>query len=198
MNRLGARSGASPPGGGLQTGIAAEGGETPAADHPYGAHPSAPSQTQSREHPLLTACGETQAAFERRCIPAEPRRFAALCVAFRSKYTRYSSLTRLVSRAPLRSRRSPGFHHRLLTACGETQAAQFSRWGLERRCIPAEPLRFAPPPGELAFCVAFRSKYTGYSSLTRLVSRAPRPHRENWRSRRSRGFHHRLIGGQPG
>ena len=48
----------------------------------------------------LTACGETQAAFERRCIPPEPRRFAALCVAFRSKYTRYSSLTRLVSRAP--------------------------------------------------------------------------------------------------
>ena len=28
--------------------------------------------------------------------------------------------------------------------------------------------------------VAFRSKYTRYSSLTRLVSRAPRPHRENW------------------
>ena len=63
----------------------------------------------------LTACGETQAAFERRCIPAEPRRYAALCVAFRSKYTRYSSLTRLVSRAPHRSRRSPGFHHRLLS-----------------------------------------------------------------------------------
>ena len=191
MNRLGARSGASPPGGGLQTGIAAAGGETPAADHPYGA-------TQSREHPLLTACGETQAAqfsrwgLERRCIPAEPRRFAALCVAFRSKYTGYSSLTRLVSRAPHRSRRSPEFHHRLLTACGKTHAAQFYRWGLDRRCIPAEPLRFAPPPGELAFCVAFRSKYTRYSSLTRLVSRAP------LRSRRSPEFHHRLIGGQRG
>ena len=122
----------------------------------------------------LTACGETQAAFERRCIPPEPRRFAALCVAFRSKYTRYSSLTRLVSRAPPRSRRSPGFHHRLLTACGKSQAA------FGRRSIPAEPLRFAP------FCVAFRSKYTRYSSLTRLVSRTPtgrtgpRPHRENW------------------
>ena len=49
-----------------------------------------------------------------------------------------------------------------------------------------------PPPGELAnlgahrvarfaaLCVAFRSKYTRYSFLTRLVSRAPRPHRENW------------------
>ena len=70
-----------------------------------------------------------------------------------------------------------------LTACGETQAAQFSRWGLERRCIPAEPRRFA------AFCVAFRSKYTRYSSLTRLVSRAlPR-------SRRSPGFHYRLLRG---
>ena len=64
----------------------------------------------------LAACGETHAAFDRRCIPPEPRRFAALCVAFRSKYTRYSSLTRLVSRAPHRSRRSRGFHHRLLAA----------------------------------------------------------------------------------
>ena len=68
-----------------------------------------------------------------------------------------------------------------LAACGETHAAQFSRWGLDRRCIPPEPRRFA------ALCVAFRSKYTRYSSLTRLVSRAPH------RSRRSRGFHHRLL-----
>ncbi len=42
------------------------------------------------------------------------------------------------------------------------------------------PRRFAP------LIVAFRSEYTrasspgGGSSLTRLVSRAPRPHRENW------------------
>ena len=55
-----------------------------------------------------------------------------------------------------------------LTACGKTHAA------FGRRCIPPEPLRFAP------FFVAFRSKYTRYSSLTRLVGRAPRPHRENW------------------
>ena len=60
-----------------------------------------------------TACDKTHAAFDGRCIPAEPPRFAALCVAFRSKYTRYSSLTRLVSRAPRPSRRSRGFHHRL-------------------------------------------------------------------------------------
>ena len=129
----------------------------------------------------LTACGETQAAFERRCIPPEPRRFAALCVAFRSKYTRYSSLTRLVSRAPPRSRRSPGFHHRLLTACGKSQAA------FGRRSIPAEPLRFAP------FCVAFRLKYTRYSSLTRLVSRTPTGRTGPHRPRRSPGFHHRLL-----
>ena len=135
---------------------------------------------------MLTACGKTHAAFGRRCIPTEPLRFAPFFVAFRSKYTRASSpgggssLTRLVGRAPHRPRRSREFHHRLLTACGKTHAAQFSRWGLDRRCIPAEPRRFA------ALCVAFRSKYTrasspgGGSSLTRLVSRAPRPHRENW------------------
>ena len=66
-----------------------------------------------------------------------------------------------------------------LTTCGETHAAQFSRWGLERRSIPPEP----PPHREnwrfAALCVAFRSKYTrasspgGGSSLTRLVSRTP-------------------------
>ncbi len=152
-----------------------------------------PDGPRSRRPPApccLTACGKTQAAFDGRCIPPEPPRFAGLCVAFRSKYTRYSSLTRLVSRAPRPSRRSPGFHHRLLTACGKTQAAQFSRWGLERRCIPPEP----PPHREnwrfAALCVAFRSKYTRYSSLTRLVSRAPR------HSRRSRGFHHTLLNKQ--
>ena len=79
-----------------------------------------------------------------------------------------------------------GLHQRLLTACGQSHAAQFSRWGLGRRCIPAEPRRFA------SLIVAFRSKYTrasspgGGSSLTRLVSRAPR------RPRRSRHFIHRL------
>ena len=51
-----------------------------------------------------------------RCIPSEPGRFAALCVAFRSKERCYSSLTRLVSRAPRRSRCSRHFLHRLLMA----------------------------------------------------------------------------------
>ena len=53
-----------------------------------------------------------------------PRRFAPLIVAFRSKYTRYSSLTRLVSRAPHRPRRSPGFLLRPLA----TRNAAGWRW----------------------------------------------------------------------
>ena len=53
-----------------------------------------------RVAPALTAGGKTHAAFDRRSIPPEPRRCAPLIVAFRSKYTRYSSLTRLVGRAP--------------------------------------------------------------------------------------------------
>ncbi len=47
-----------------------------------------------------------------------PRRCAPLIVAFRSAYTRYSSLTRLVSRAPSRPRRSRGFHHGLFPFAG--------------------------------------------------------------------------------
>ena len=66
-------------------------------------------------HGCLTAGGKTHAAFDGRCIPAEPPRFAGLGVALRSKYTRYSSLARLVSRAPRPSRRSRGLHHRLFT-----------------------------------------------------------------------------------
>ena len=67
-------------------------------------------------------------------------------------------------------------------ACGETQAAQFSRWGLDRRSTTGfSPRRCAP------LIVAFRSEYIGNSTLTRLVRRAlPAP-------RRSRGFHHRLL-----
>ena len=67
------------------------------------------------------------------------------------------------------------------------------RSGSERRCIPAEPPRFA------WLIVALRSKYTrasspgGGSSLARLVSRAPRPHRETGHSRCSRDSVHRLL-----
>jgi len=81
-------------------------------------------QNSNREDGFsLAVCGKTHAAFDGRSIPAEPRRFPALIVAFRPKYTRYSDLTRLVSRAPRPSRRSRGFHHRLLAVCGKTHAA---------------------------------------------------------------------------
>ena len=105
------------------------GSEAPASTGPARARAGAPSarqehsslRTKSRGvrpaiHPGLTAGNETRVAFGRRSIPAEPRRFAPLIVALRSKYTRYSSLARLVSRAPRRPRRSRGFHHRLFTA----------------------------------------------------------------------------------
>ena len=75
------------------------------------------------------------------------------------------------ARAPLRKR--PAMHPGQ-TACDETHAA------FGRRSIPAERRRCAP------LIVAFQSEYTrasspgGGSSLTRLVSRTPRPHRENW------------------
>ena len=40
---------------------------------------------------------------------------------------------------------------RLLAACGQSHAAQFSRWGLDGRCIPPEP----PPTGRTG--TSFRS-----------------------------------------
>ncbi len=148
-----------------------------------------------------------------------PRRFASLIVAFRSQYTRYSSLTRLVSRAPRPHREDwptsaltwvpPPAVHRVAT---RRSSLRFGRntpgpvlWGL----LPHAPCQpgASPPPGGLAglgahadsttgcsprrcaaLIVAFRSQYTrasspgGGSSLARLVSRAPRPHRENWAS----------------
>ena len=88
--------------------------------------------------------------------------------------------------------------HPSQTACNGTRAAQFSRWGLGPRSIPAKqpvmkPRRPSSPGGGSAGdpsrltaslraappMVAFRSKYTrasspgGGSFLTRLVSRAP-------------------------
>ena len=53
-----------------------------------------------------------------------------------------------------------------LTACGKTHVAQFSRWGLDRRSIPAEPLRFA------AFCVAVEI-HPGQFSRWGLLPHAP-------------------------
>ena len=174
--------------------------------NPHGVRPAIP--------PGQTAGDETHAAFGRRSIPAEPRRCAPLIVALRSEYTRYSSLTRLVSRAPRRPRRSPGFHHRLFTA--SLRAA--------RRCVsveihpvflphapcqpgasPASALTRVPPPA-VNRVASRRSSLRfgrnthpgqfsrwGYSSLTRLVSRTPTGRTGPHRSRRSRGFHHRLL-----
>ena len=47
----------------------------------------------------------------------EPPRFAVLCVALRSKYTRYSSLARLVSRAPRPSRWLTWVSPQAVTGC---------------------------------------------------------------------------------
>ena len=101
----------------------------------------------------LAACGETQAAFERRSIPAEPLRFAPFCVAFRSKYTRYSSLTRLVSRAPRRSRRSPGFHHRLLGRHSPPEAGG------------GKNLQFRAGAGRSGYCDMFPSNRPRYCDM---------------------------------
>ena len=125
-----------------------------------------------------TAGDETHAAFGRRSIPAEPRRCAPLVVAFRSKYTRYSSLTRLVSRAPRRPRRSRGFHHRLFTAplraarrCAsvEIHSGQFSRWGL----LPHAPCQpgASPPPGGLAALGAYTTLSMGCQQSVAKVAR---------------------------
>ena len=96
----------------------------------------------------------------RRSIPAEPRRCAPLIVAFRSKYTRYSSLTRLVSQAPHRPRRSPGFHHRLFTTplrppTGRTGVLRCVSVEIHAVFLPHAPCQPGPhrenwaPPGEL-------------------------------------------------
>ncbi len=117
--------------------------------------------------------------------PGDPSRlnrvaFAPLIVALRSEYTRASSPGAPPSRALSPGRLAPtgrlaslGAHPGSTTGCSP------------RRCAP--------------LIVAFRSQYTrasspgGGSSLTRLVSQAPRPHRETGQPRRSPGFHHRLF-----
>ncbi len=84
-----------------------------------------------------------------------PRRFAPLIVAFRSKYARYSSLTRLVSRAPRRPRRSRGFHHRLFTASlraahrgvsVEIRSVFLPHAPYQPGASPASALTWVPPP----------------------------------------------------
>ena len=146
-------------------------------------------------HPGQTAGSETHAAFGRRSIPPEPRRCAPLIVALRSEYTRYSSLTRLVSRAPRRPRRSPpavhrgcSLHHSALFTASlraahrcvsvEIHPGQFSRWGLlpHAPCQP-DPHRenwASPPPGELASLGAHPGSTTGYYERQANQDRGPR------------------------
>ena len=100
-----------------------------------------------------------------------PLRFAPFCVAFRSKYTRASSpgggssLTRLVSRAPHRARRSPGFHHRLLTASlraahrcvsVEIHPVFLPHAPCQPGASPASALTWVPPPA-VHHCASLRS-----------------------------------------
>ena len=72
---------------------------------------------------LLAACGKSPAAFDRPCIPAELR-----CPSV--TYAEYAPSSRLVSRAPDRSRCDAGFHYRLLV---QAQA-------------PESPTRMTVPP----------------------------------------------------
>ena len=164
-------------------------------------------------HPGQTTGDETHAAFGRRSIPAEPRRCAPLIVALRSEYTRYSSLTRLVSRAPPRPRRSHGFHHRLFTASlraahrcasvgihpvflphapcqpGASPASALTRvppQAVHRVAARRSSLRFGRnTPGPVLPVGAPPSRALSAGCLTGQFSR--------WGPRRSRGFHHRLL-----
>ena len=142
----------------------------------------------------LAACGKTHAAFDRRSIPAEPLRFAAFCVAFRSKYTRYSSLTRLVSRAPHRPRRSRGFHHRLL-AEGTGQKRRF--WARHRG--PREPRNRAVPIGEEARgrpgAPVFRPYRESWPASRRKAAKLPSPTAKKRGDGRERRCSHRHRAG---
>ena len=87
---------------------------------------SATSRPRRLRTTALAACGKTPAAFDRRCIPPELR-----CSSV--TYWEYAPSSRLVSRAPRRSRCYAGFYHRLL-----------SLWQ-NRRCIYAEAVGAGGP-----------------------------------------------------
>ena len=72
-----------------------------------------------------------------RSIPAEPRRCAPLIVASRSKYTRYSSLTRLVSIPPSRA-----------LPAGREDWPHRENWA-----SPASALTWVPPPAVRGYVV---------------------------------------------
>ena len=126
----------------------------------------------SRTLPLLTACGKSHAAFDARCIPAEPLAFGSLIVALRSKYTRYSSVARLVSEAHRASRCSRHFLHRLLTAAVVLGAAVVSppsaamAAGGGRSATPAQLRPLAEDRGATGLGLALRKIGSGVSVLT--------------------------------
>ena len=72
------------------------------------------------------------------------------------------------------------------TAGSETHAAQFSRWGLGRRSIPAEPRRSS---------LRFGRNTRGIPPSRALSAGRLAPTGRTGRPRRSRGFHHRLLRG---
>ena len=125
-------------------------------------------------HPGQTAGDETRAAFGRRSIPAKQ----PVMKPARRSAGDASRLNRVASRrSSLRfGRNTPGIPSSRALSAGRL-ASLGAHAGSTTGCYPR---RCAP------LIVAFRSKYTrasspgGGSSLTRLVSRASRPHREDW------------------
>ena len=104
-----------------------------------------------------------------------PRRCAPLIVALRSEYTRYSSLTRLVSRAPRRPRRSRGFHHRPFTtslraahrcASVEIHPVFLPHAPCQPGASPASALTRVPPPAVTRGSIA-RAACSGLSRTRR-------------------------------
>ena len=125
-------------------------------------------------HPGQTAGDETRAAFGRRSIPAKQ----PVMKPARRSAGDASRLNRVASRrSSLRfGRNTPGIPSSRALSAGRL-ASLGAHAGSTTGCYPR---RCAP------LFVAFRSEYTrasspgGGSSLTRLVIRAPRPHREDW------------------
>ena len=127
----------------------------------------------ARKRKESTACGKAHTAFDGRCIPSEPRLCEALIVAFQSEYTRYSSLTRLVSRAPRPSRRSRGFHHRLLMGLLVIREGDWpcDVRGLERLACPLKPAELLQKCSRAGLA----NSPVGAAGLERRLQPAPRP-----------------------
>ena len=123
---------------------------------------------------MIAAGEQSRAAFGRRSIPAKQ----PVMKPARRSAGDPSRLNRVAARRSSLhfGRNTPGIPPSRALSAGRL-AGLGAHAGSTTGCSPR---RFAP------LVVALRSKYTrasspgGGSSLTRLVSRAPRPHRENW------------------